>query len=342
MADMLNVGIIGTGGITDGHIKNLLATGRARIAALCDPRSENRAARKMAHPIGDAREFDDYRDMLAAGGLDAAVVASPHTVHCEQIVACLEAGLHVLAQKPMVVSVDEAVRVIEAKNKAGKVVLVSYQRHYSQKYRYIKKVAEAGELGRIEYIQAVQLQEWKLIVTEWCAWRGDPKHAGYGQLSDSGSHLMDILLWATGEKPDTVWANWDRCGLDVDVNTSMMFRTQNGALGSIAIIGNAPRCSENLAVVGDVGGVFLEGGRLVHQVSPYDESREINDTPAPWWRASPPSLSSPDANFVAAALDGAENESTAEGALAVTALTEAVAESAAAGGKPVKVKWPEF
>ena len=341
MADMLKVGIIGTGGITGGHINNLLATGRARIAALCDPKPENRAARKSAHPIADAREYDDYRDLLAAGGLDAAVIASPHTVHCEQIVACLEAGLHVLTQKPMVVSVDEAVRVIEAKNKADKVVLVSYQRHYSHQYRYIKKVASAGELGRIEFIQAAQFQEWKKIVTEWCAWRGDPKLSGYGQLSDSGSHLMDILLWATGEKPDTVWAHWDNCGLRVDVNTSMMFRTQNGALGSIAIIGNAPRCAESLSVIGDAGGLFLEGGELIHQISPYEEKRTISNTPAPWW-CGPSQLSSPDANFVAAIFDGAENESPAEGALAVTALTEAVAESAAAGGKPVKVKWPEI
>jgi len=339
MADMLKVGIIGTGGITAGHIDRLLATERARIVALCDPKPENRAARKSAHPaIADAAEFDDYRDMLGAGGLDAAVIASPHTAHADQIIACLEGGLHVLTEKPMVVTVEDATRVIEAKNKAGKVVLVSYQRHYTTHYRYIKKVVSAGELGKIEFIQAVQCQQWKDIVNSWCRWRGDPKLSGYGQLSDSASHLLDILLWATGEKPDTVWANWDYCDMDVDINTSLMFRTQSGALGSIAIIGNAPRCSESFTVTGSVGGLFFEGDELLHQRSTYAEGLKVVEGQSTWWNDS--AINSADANFIATIFDGAENESTAEGALAVTALTEAIAQSAASNGKGVKVTWP--
>jgi len=339
MREPLRIGIIGTGGISERHIGGLLETGRASITALCDPKPENRAARKSGHAeLAEAAEFDDYRDMLAAGGLDGAVIASPHTVHAEQIVACLEDGLHVLTEKPMTVSVDEAVRVMDAEKKAGKIVLVGFQRHYSQRYGYIKKVVEAGELGKLEYIQALQCQEWRLIVQHYTPWRGDPALSGYGQLSDSGSHLLDILLWSTGQRPETVWALWDNCGLDVDVNSSIMFRTEAGVLGSIAIVGDAPSYRENVSIVGATGAIYLEGDALYHKVSVQEKKRKISDEPVPWFL--PGGGNNPDANFVSAILDGAPVASSSRDALGTAALTEAVAESASAGGQAVQVKWP--
>jgi len=124
----------------------------------------------------------------------------------------------------------------------------------------------------------------------------------------------------------------------VDVNSSVMMRTDNDVLVTIAVIGDAPNFRESIYVVGDTGAVYLEGGKVYHKVSPWEEMREISDEPAPWFGKA----FDRDSNFVGCILDGDENESPSEGALRVAALTEAILASAKAGGEGIKVTWPEI
>src|ERR1051326_4789513 len=109
LAGKVRVGIIGTGGIAQGHIRRLLANPNAEITALCDIRPI--ALEKTVERYPDLKavpQFDDFRKMIAAGNLDAVEICTPHTTHYEQILGSLDSGLHVLSEKPMVCTIAHA------------------------------------------------------------------------------------------------------------------------------------------------------------------------------------------------------------------------------------------
>src|SRR2546423_704614 len=108
------VGIIGTGGIAQGHIRRLLANPDAEITALCDIRPEALTKTVERNPAMEGvPQFLDFRDMLTAGNLDAVEVCTPHTTHYEQTMESLGRGLHVLSEKPMVCTVAHAHDVLK-------------------------------------------------------------------------------------------------------------------------------------------------------------------------------------------------------------------------------------
>src|SRR5690349_16536975 len=120
--DKVRVGIIGTGGIAQGHIKRLLANANAEITALCDIRPEAMDKTVERNPdTAKVPQFGDFRDMIAAGNLDAVQICTPHTTHYEQIMTSLDSGLHVLSEKPMVCTVAHAHDVLKKIDATGKV-----------------------------------------------------------------------------------------------------------------------------------------------------------------------------------------------------------------------------
>lgn len=327
MANQVRIGFIGCGGIAHGHVRNLAAVPEARIVALCDTDPNRIKALKAAHPyLKDLPEFYDYKKMLAEVEMDATEIHTPHTLHFEQIMASLEKGLHCLTEKPMVCKVSHAKTVVETAQKTGKVVLVSYQRHYQGPFRYMREVIQSGNLGEVQFVSALQCQDWQR--SQQGRWRLDPALSGGGQLNDSGSHLVDIILWTTGLSVAEVFAYIDNLGEKVDINSAISLKFKNGAQGNISVVGNAPAWWEDITIWGKVGALFYRNGQLKHVIGPGRETHEISG-----W----PSGQSPDRNFVDAILGRAQVESPATCGLRVIELTEAAWKSAATGC-PVKVE----
>jgi predicted dehydrogenase len=241
--------------------------------------------------------------------------------------ASLEKGLHVLTEKPMVCKVSHANTVVETAKKTGKVVLVSYQRHFQGPFRYMRDVIRSGQLGEVQFISALQCQDWQR--GQQGRWRLDPKLSGGGQLNDSGSHLVDIILWMTGLGVEQVSAFIDNLGEKVDINSAISIKFKGGAQGNISIVGNAPTWWEDITIWGKVGTLFYRNGQLRHVIGPGRETHEISGWPGGM---------SPDRNFVDAILGKAQVESPATCGLRVIELSEAAWKSASLGGKPVKVK----
>ena len=131
----------------------------------------------------------------------------------------------------------EVIRLAEA---AGRIVLVSYQRHYQPAFRLMKQTIDSGMIGEVQFVNALQNQKWYVNQKAAQRWRIRKELSGGGQLNDSGSHLIDILLYATGLAPETVYCQQEFFDLEVDVNSGMSIRFTNGAIGSLAIVGNAP------------------------------------------------------------------------------------------------------
>jgi predicted dehydrogenase len=236
----VRIGMIGCGGHARWHISNLCKVADARVAALADPNpAQIQRTQAMFPALAKVPAFSDFHAMLAQAELDAVVICTPHTQHVDQVIDAFGRGLHVLVEKPMVTSVEDAHRVLDAHRKApGKVGAIGYQRHTQPEFIRLRQEIASGKWGAVTYLAALQCQEWKRLTKG--TWRQDPQLSGGGQLNDSGSHLIDILLWVTGLRPASVSAVIDNLGTPVDINSSLSIRFAGGAMASVAIVGDAP------------------------------------------------------------------------------------------------------
>ena len=326
MAKKLRVGFIGAGGISVGHWQRIHATNRAEVTALNDPSGESLRRFYAKCPGADRLPvYTDYRDMLRAEPLDAVVVQSPHTVHYAQIRDSLNRGLHVLTEKPMVCTIRDAKALIRQAERCGRILMISYQRHFDPQFRYMRDQIQKGAIGEVQYVQAVLSQEWLRITAN--TWRQVLAESGGGQLNDSGSHLVDILMWVTGMKVREVFAIQENFKGEVDINATLSMRFENGALGSLSIIGNAPGWWEDHTIVGGRGAFYLRQGSGLVRQDALGRSRPVR---------LPRYTNNPDANFVGAILGKETVQTPPECGLRVIEVTEAAWKSAATG-KPVRV-----
>ena len=329
MTDELRVGLIGTGGIAGRHVGDLQGVDGAGIVALVDPDPNRIGSMKKRFPaLVDCPAYEDYRDMLAADVVDAAIICSPHNVHCEQILACLDAGLHVLCEKPMVCTIEDGHKVVEREEQTGKIVAVAYQRHSQTQFQFIRNRIRSGRTGEVQFISAFQGQNWLRLTSG--SWRQIPEVSCGGQLNDSGSHLIDIILWTTGLKAGRVSAQIQHFSAPVDINSGLTVEFTNGAVANIGVVGNCPLSGmwEDITFVCEDSCFFLRQGELTYTVEGGGETLKMV-------RASYGG-GSPAENFVDAIRGRAEVLAPSVCGLRTIELTEAAWRSAESG-KPVEL-----
>ena len=331
MSDKIKFGMIGVGGIAQGHIERLLKNDGVEIAAICDanPESLRKTREKHGKAISDAKEFADYRQLLDEVKPDAVVICTPHSQHFDQAVDSLDAGAHVLLEKPMVNRVVDAHKLLAKIDDTKKIVGLAYQRHTESRFRYIKEKIASGEFGDVQFINALQQQGWKKGTIG--SWRQDPALSGGGQINDSGSHLLDVILWTTGLAPEKVAAFMDNRGAPVDINTALTVRFTSGAQGTLSIVGDSAGWYEDITIWCDKGCFYVRnnGG---FQVQGTDGKMVI---PAP---EDMPAGTDINTNFVRAILGLEEVAAPPICGLRTIELTEAAWESGAAGGALTAVK----
>lgn len=328
MAQKLRIGFIGAGGIAVGHARRLHATGVAEVVALADPSAESiHRIRAECPELAEVPAFSDHRQMLEAVSLDAVEIHSPHCFHTQQILDALEAGKHVLCEKPMTPTAAEARQVIAKRDEVGKVLMVSYQRHYEATYRFIREKVLGGELGRLQMVSIILSQDW-LRGTRG-TWRQDPAISCGGQLNDSGSHFVDIMLWCTGLHPSKVYAQINNYDAQVDIDSAIAVRFREGAIGTLAIMGGAP------TPFWEFFGVWGSAGALLYDRTGGLQWQNVDTNPV--IPPLPPCESNPDLNFVRAILGLEQVEAPAECGLRVAEFTEAAWRSAATG-QPVSLE----
>lgn len=326
MSEKIRIGLIGCGGIMHGHVNRLLQIPDAEIVAMSDP--SEASIRRMHESIPQTKDlpvFEDYKEMLDKVEMDAVEIATPHTLHFPQAMDCLDKNLHICLEKPMVCSVDHAKRLIAKAKEKDRIIVLSYQRHYFPQFRYMKKVIESGELGAVTFISALQCQGWKKGVAN--TWRQVPELSGGGQLNDSGSHLLDIILWVTGLAVDEVHAYIDNCGTPVDINSALSLKFKSGAQGTVSVVGDAPCWWEDFTIWGENGVLFYRNGKLTHCDSKRNmiEPEDTTD------------YGNPDKNLIDAILGRDVVWAPPVCGLRVIELTEAAWRSGELG-KPVKVE----
>ncbi|MFW6133592.1 MAG: Gfo/Idh/MocA family protein [Planctomycetota bacterium] len=340
--DTIRIGVIGSGGIARGHGKRLTTIDGVEIPAVMEPAqaSWDRFC-EAVFPAGDRprRYAESYTDMLHDERLDAVLICSPHTVHFRQIMDALDAGLHVLVEKPMVCSTEHARRVVDKAAATGKRVVVSYQRRFQAAFRYMKQFIEDPGFGKLHMLSVFQSQAWWTGTTG--TWRQNPELSGGGQLNDSASHVIDVINWMLPDPVVEVAAMIDNRGRQVDIDAAVTFRTAGGALGSLTVLGSAAHkgMCEDWTLSGDNGrSLFVRKDGHVDSIQGTTELKgplEPIDVAA-WADDHAPGATNPDAHFVDLLRGEARtNESAPENFLPTIAFTEACWRSAAEGGRPV-------
>jgi predicted dehydrogenase len=319
MADQVRIGFIGAGGIARHHMRSLAAIPEAKVVAFAEPSQVSIDRMVEAYPdTAHIPVYADYRQMLKEVDLDAVEIHSPHTLHYSQGMDVLHAGKHLLMEKPLVCTTPNAYDLIEAGK--GLVFMISYQRHFQGPYLYIRDQLQGGALGKIQYVAALQSQGW-MRGTQG-TWRQEKALSGGGQINDSGSHLIDILLWTTGLTAESVFAYQQNYDCEVDIDTALSMRFTNGAQGTISIVGDSPMWWEEFSVWGSQGALLYRNGKIMQRAYGATEMTEVTDLPPD---------STPDRNFVDAILGRAQVGVPPECGLRVIELTEAAWRSAELG-----------
>ena len=188
------VGLIGCGGIANQkHLPALSnASDRVEIVAFCDLIIER--AQKAAEQYGapGAKVCTDYHELLAMPEIEIVYVLTPNVAHCELSVAALEAGKHVMCEKPMAANTEDAQKMLDAYHKSGTLLTIGYQNRFRPDSMARNKLCEDGGLGEVYYANAHALR--RRGVPTWGVFTDKSKQGG-GPLIDIATHSLDLTLW---------------------------------------------------------------------------------------------------------------------------------------------------
>ena len=192
----MRFGLIGTGGIGNIRAEDLNGMKEYELAAVEDV-DKDRARALAASFSGKISVFDDYPEMLASDSVDAVIVSTPPQFHEEITVSALEAGKHVLCEKPLANSVEACQRMVEASRKTGKTLATGFNHRYFPAIQFVKQTLDSGQIGELDHVRAFAghtgLSEFK------APWMYDKKIMGGGALMDNGIHVIDLTRYLLGE-----------------------------------------------------------------------------------------------------------------------------------------------
>ncbi|TFE23305.1 Gfo/Idh/MocA family protein [Cohnella luojiensis] len=198
----IRIGVIGTGSISESHLNAYSLNPNARIAAICDINEER--AGQVAKKYGAEKTYADYRALLSDPDIDAVSVCTWNNTHAPISIAALEAGKHVLVEKPLARTVEEALRIEEAVRASGKLLQVGFVRRYDPNVQMLRQFADNGEFGELYYAKASTIRR----LGNPGGWFADVERSGGGPLIDIGVHVIDLCWYLMGRpKVKTISAN---------------------------------------------------------------------------------------------------------------------------------------
>lgn len=256
----VRVAILGCGGMAGGHARRFAANPDVQIVALCDVTLEQVKAfceRHLANVSPTPAFYTDAAAMYAEAKPDAVSIVTPHTLHYEQGMQALEAGCHVLMEKPMVTDSGQAHRLAAKVEETGKVFCIGYNTPCTPEFKYLRAAMRAKEFGRLEVVSGWLAQDWKRGTTG--RWRQDPALSGGGQMYDSGAHLFNSLVWLVEQPVAQVQAFIDNLDTLVDINGTVNIKFADGTLATIAIAGNCSDAGAGLYLCFSDGRVEVDG-----------------------------------------------------------------------------------
>lgn len=335
--------IVGAGVIGNVHAKLLDPLEGSELVVVGD--CELDRAQELAGRHG-AEATDDLDHLFARADVDAVSVCVPSGLHADIAVAALDAGKHVIIEKPIDVTLDAADRIIAAEQRSGKVATVISQRRFQPSFAFLRTEIESGRLGQITSGIAESPFWRSQSYYDSGGWRGTWKLDGGGALMNQGIHALDLLVWMLGEpvEASAFTATLVHERIEVEDTLGATVRFANGAIGTVtATTASNPGRTVRLTINGDAGNAVIDDERLAHLHTLDRESDGISDqldlVPELRQPSNPMDVHSAQyVDFIAAVADGRSPAITTADGRRALALALAIYESAAEGGKPVSVR----
>ncbi|BBJ27195.1 Gfo/Idh/MocA family protein [Athalassotoga saccharophila] len=191
--EKVRVGIIGCGGIANGkHLPALSKIKEVEIVGFCDIIEERAAKAAKEYGSKNAKVYKDYKDLLKDKSIDVVHVCTPNKSHSEISIAAMEAGKHVMCEKPMAKNAIDAEKMVEAAKRTGMKLTIGYQNRFRPDSLHLKEICDRGDLGRIYYAKAHAIR--RRAVPTWGVFLNEEEQGG-GPLIDIGTHALDLTLW---------------------------------------------------------------------------------------------------------------------------------------------------
>lgn len=283
MSKTYKLAIIGCGGIANGkHMPSLKKLNNVEMVAFCDI-VEHRAIEAAGnYGVEGAKVYTDYTELLKDESIDIVHVCTPNDSHADIAIAALEAGKHVMSEKPMAKTAADAGRMLEAAKRTGKKLTVGYNNRFRTDSQILKQICEAGELGDVYYAKAHAVR--RRAVPTWGVFLDEEKQGG-GPLIDIGTHALDLTLWMMDNyKPKVVlgqsfhklsgrenaanaWGPWDPAQFTVEDSAFGMIVMENGAtivLESSWALNTLEVDEAKCTLSGTEGGADMKGGLRIN------------------------------------------------------------------------------
>ena len=281
----LRVGVVGCGGIANAkHLPAMKKNGNFEIVAFCDLIEEKALKAKEEYGTEDALVCTDYKEVLKQD-VEAVYVLTPNSAHAPISIAALDAGKHVMCEKPMAKTYAEAKAMVEAAERSGKILTIGYQSRYRADSAYLKRACENGDLGEIYYAKAHAVR--RRAVPTWGVFLDAEKQGG-GPLIDIGTHALDLTLWmmdnyepemvvgsvyrklADQKETGNAWGDWDPNIFTVEDSAFGFIRMKNGAtinLESSWALNSLDVKEAKTTLCGTKAGADMNNGLRINRVS---------------------------------------------------------------------------
>ncbi len=348
----VNVGMIGCGGIAMGkHLPALAKIPEAQAVAFFDVALDRGHEAKNKFGTHDARVYSDVYELLRDPEVHVVHVCTPNDTHAEISIAALEAGKHVLCEKPMAKSAADARRMMETAERTGKKLSIAYQNRFRADSRWLHQACRAGDLGEIYVAKAHAVR--RRAVPTWGVFLDLEKQGG-GPLIDIGTHALDLALWMMDNyEPKTVlgssyrklaeqgsdanlWGKWDPSKFTVEDSAFAMITMKSGAtvwLESSWALNTLDTDEAKVSLMGTKAGADMKNGLRVNgEEHGRLYTQEIQMSGDFGGNAGPDDAAEHEArSWINSILEEREPVVTAKQALVVQEILEAIYESANKG-----------
>ena len=260
--DAKRFGIIGAGSIAEiAHLPAIAGNKLAELVAVCD--IDAGRAEEVGRKWKAKAWYADYRKMLEREKLDAVIVATPNNYHRNQVIAAAKRGIHILVEKPMAVTNQEAWDMVAAAKSHRVKLMVGCDRRYWVHNEWAKELIDAGVIGKVLMSRACLHEHW-FNYEEHIArtrFRQDVRMTGGAAINDTGAHAIDLLVWLNNSKVKRVVGVAERLAtaesytLTDDV-ALLMVEFENGAYGTVSCNRFSPAVNQSTELCGTEGTIF--------------------------------------------------------------------------------------
>jgi predicted dehydrogenase len=345
--EKIRIAVLGAGFIGKIHLEKFAMLPDVILQGVYDP--AGRLASEAAAKAGARVVYDSAEAAFESRDVDAVVLAVPNRLHADMAVKALEAGKHVLLEKPMAVELAQAAAIAAAARRTGLTLMIAHQKRWNWAVRRVLERLDRGELGRIYFAKAIYLR--RRGIPGWGSWFTRMRESGGGPLIDIGVHVLDLALFLMGgPKPVSVfgstfaefgprkkglgsWGTPDPQGyFDVEDMASALVKLDNGASLTLDVswAANLEECNE-VRIAGTEAGAFVrdDGGGY------FESERDVPIPPQPREYDARVELSR---HFIDCVRNGRKPIANQDTGLAVTAVIDAIYRSSKSG-KSVEIDW---